>query len=254
MVIQNEWGSEPRSWVDVASAIGPWVYGALVLLLVARAIARRRRYEALSVLGPADQEAVRAAVADAEKKTHGDIAPVVLERSDPHPSAEWLAALVSLVVGTALLAGVLPWDSPFALLACQLGLGALGFVLARAMPDVKRLFVSDARATALAEEQAVQEFHRAGVHRTRDAAGVLLFVSLLERSVVVLGDSGIHAKVGDAHWEATREAVLAGIARGSLRDGLLDGVRACGRELERWFPAEPGQRNEVPDRLTVRRE
>src|SRR5206468_3238135 len=101
-----------------------------------------------------------------------------------------------------------------------------------------RIFVSESRATETADEQALQEFHRHGLRETRERTGILVFVSLFERRVVVLGDAGIHAKVGDEHWQRTRDAILGGIARGSLADGLVEGVRACGQELAAHFPAK----------------
>jgi putative membrane protein len=114
--------------------------------------------------------------------------------------------------------------------------------------------VSEARATELAEEQAFQEFHRFELHRTDARTGVLLFVSLLERRAIVLADEGIHARVGPEPWQATNEAVLAGIRRGSLAAGLLAGIESTGAVLAQHFPPAAGDRNEVPDRIVVRRE
>jgi putative membrane protein len=233
---------------------GPYVLLAMVVFVLARAIARRRRYRAVHVLTEEDQRRVRAAIADVEKRTIGEIVPVVLERSDRHPSAHWLCALCTLLVGSALLEAHLPWTEPHWLLVCQLGLGAIGFALAELLPDAKRLFVGESRATEMAEEQALQEFHRLGLYKTRAGTGVLIFVSLFELRAVVLGDSGIHAKVGDEHWHAVQRAILDGIARGSLRDGLVSGIQLCGEVLAQHFPRTDDDVNEIEDRVIVRRE
>jgi putative membrane protein len=153
-----------------------------------------------------------------------------------------------------LLEGVLPWHAPWLVLLAQTGLFAAGFVLARAMPGWKRMFVTARRASEVAAEQAVLEFARLELHRTEARTGVLILVSLFERRIVVLGDAGIHAKVGDTQWAATRDAVLAGIDRDDLAGGLVEGIRACGDVLAREFPPASGDRNEVPDRLIVRAE
>jgi putative membrane protein len=249
---QDAWEPGAHPLLYVLAEAGPWVLAALALLLVLRAIFRRSRYRAVAVLGPDSQAAVREAIREAEKRTVGEIVPVVLERSDEHPAASWLCALCTLLLGSALLERFLPWHAPHWLLVCQLALGAAGFLLARLLPDLARVFVSEARASEMAEEQALQEFHRLGLRETREHSGVMLFVSLYERRVVVLGDTGIHAKVGDAHWHRTKDVILAGIARGSLAEGLVEGVRACGQVLAEHFPARPGHRNEIPDRLIVR--
>jgi len=247
-------GAWPPHWVSTLGAWCPLVLLVLVALLVIRALVRHHRYQARGVLSEADLEALRAALAQAESRTTGELVPVIVERSDSHAEARWLAALGALLLGTALLARHLPWESPALLLMCQVGLGAAGWFAAFWLPDLQRLLISERRATHVAEEQAAQEFHRQGLHRTREGTGVLLFVSLLERRVIVLGDAGIHARVGDAHWTAATQAVLDGIHRGSLRDGLLAGLQCCGGVLAEHFPGRPDDRNELSDHLVVRRQ
>jgi putative membrane protein len=148
----------------------------------------------------------------------------------------------------------MPWQNPVAVLAAQLILGLAGFGLARWLPGFKRLFILEDRATAVAEEQAFQEFYANGLHRTEAATGVLLFVSLLEHRVVILADEGIDARVDAEFWADTDDAILDGIRTGSLRDGVVAGIRRAGDLLSKQFPWQHGDRNEIPDRLIVRRQ
>jgi putative membrane protein len=238
----------------VIGILGPAAFAAFVLFLVVRAVLRQGRYRVVRVFGEDDRRAVREAVGEAERKTVGEILPVVVERSDPHPGADWLTALLFALLGSSLLIVWLPWDHPTWLLLVQLVLGAIGFALARALPDLKRSFVFEDRATAVAEEQAFQEFYANGLHRTKDATGVLLFVSLFERRVVVLADEGIDSEVEQGFWHGIDVAVLDEVRAGSLRDGLVEAVRRVGDLLSEKFPWVEGDRNEIPDRVIVRRE
>lgn len=233
---------------------GPTLCAALLLFLVARAVLRRRRYRAAHAFRESDRLAVRDAIVAAERKTVGEILPVVVERSDPHPAAEWLAALSFVLVGSTLLIVFLPWKHPAWVLGEQALLGVAGFLLARWLPDLKRSFVFENRASAVAEEQAFQEFYGNGLHKTRAATGVLVFVSLFERRVVILADEGIDAKVDEAFWAGVDELVLDGVRRGSLRDGLVAGIARVGDLLADQFPWVESDRNEVPDRVIVRDE
>ena len=165
-----------------------------------------------------------------------------------------MAGGLMLLLGSALLAAWLPWDRPTLFFVCQLGLGCVGFLAARWVPGFKRSFVSEARADEMAREQALQEFYAHGLHRTEAATGVLLFVSLLERRIIVLGDEGIDAKLDASHWEATDKAVLEGIGSGSLKDGLAAGIRRTADVLAEHFPGEHGDRDEVPNHVIVRAE
>ncbi len=251
---ETQWDSLGATSLEWFERVGPWILLACVIGLLARALYRAHHFRTDSVLAPEAEKRVHAALIEAERHTIGEVVPVVLGRSDAHPSGEWRSGLVMLVVGSALLEGVLPWTSPWLVILCQVGLGAIGFGLARMLPGWKRMFVTEKRATEVALEQASLEFQRLELQRTEARTGVLVFVSLFERRVVVLGDTGIHATVGDAHWSRTRDEVLAGINRGDLASGLVDGIRACGEVLTKHFPVAVGDRNEVPDRMVVRAE
>jgi len=247
------WHEAWPAWLVAASRWGPLLLAALAGLAVLRALLRRRLYRAEGALDEAGEQAVRAAIAQAERGTSGEIVVVVLERSDEHPDTAWLAGLCTMLLGTALLVADLPWQRPELVLAGQLLLGAAGWLLARALPDVARLFLAERRATEMAHEQALQEFQRLQLSCTAGGTGVLLFVSLFEHRVVVLGDTGIHARVGHAPFEAATHAVLQAVARGRLAEGLCAGVATCGAVLAEHVPVAPGDRNELADHLVVRR-
>lgn len=248
------WDGGIPLWARTVAELAPWVLAAVALIALVRALLVARRYRVGATFGTSEQNATHAALLDAEARTSGEIVPVVLERSDRHASAEWLSAFVAAALSTLLLAERIAWDSPREVLCLQFAAGALGFLLARHVPGWKRMFVSEERATIAAERKALEEFHRLGLSATQARTGVLLFVSLLERRVVVLGDAGIHQRVGDEHWDATRAALLRGVAKGRVDEGLVDGIRLCGGVLERHFPWTHGDRNELPDRVVVRTE
>lgn len=254
----GEWTADaataPVDWLGLGVQAIAWAGLAVFLVLVGRALVRRRRYRATTVLGDDDLAAISARIREAEAATTGEIVTVVLERSDRHPGAEWLASVTTLLLGSAVLAGYLPWGMPMFLLPCQIGLGALGFFLARSLPGFKRLFISEPRATEMTAEQALQEFFLQGLHKTDAATGVLILVSLLEHRVVVLADEGIDARVEAGCWEATDAAILDGIRAGSLRKGLEDGIARCGEVLAEHFPWQEGDRDELPNHLVVRSE
>lgn len=249
-----QWDSLGANLFEAFERYGPFVFGAAVLIVLGLALRRAHRYRLHTVLTPEAETRVHAAIVAVEKRTSGEVVPVVLGRSDAHPVGEWRSAAAFAFFGSVLLEGVLPWHSPVFLILCQVGLAAIGFFLARGIVGWKRLFIAEQRATDVALEQASIEFQRLELHRTEGRTGVLIFVSLFERRVIVLGDSGIHAVVGDDHWVKTRDAVLTGIDRDDLAAGLIASITACGDVLCTHFPIAEGNRNEIPDRLVVREE
>lgn len=258
LVLQADWEAAghavPTDWLHVVGQVIAVVLALGYAALVVRAAARSRRYRATDVLTPADREALLAEVAAVERRTIGEVVPVVLERSDRHPVASWISGTALLAIGTAALWSFVPTAPATVAFGAQLACFLAGFALARALPDLRRMFVTERRCEEMAREQAAQELYAAGLHRTAAQSGVLLFVSLFEHRVLVLGDEGIDAKV-DAHlWEEACDAVLAGVRRGALADGLRDGLRLVGDVLEEHFPWTEGDRDEVPNRVIVRGE
>jgi len=81
--------------------------------------------------------------------------------------------------------------------------------------------------------------------------GVLIYMSVEDRKLAVLGDRGIHERVGHVYWDGLVEAVLAHFRGERFRDGLVHAVGEVGAVLRRHFPRRPDDVNELPDRVSV---
>lgn len=108
--------------------------------------------------------------------------------------------------------------------------------------SVSTFFWGNVRRTA---ERA---FSRMGMDRTQHRNGVLLFVVPSRKKFVVLGDAGLHAKVGQEFWDAVAAEISARFKKGDFTGGLVHGITEAGRQLDVHFPRE-GERNpnELPD-------
>lgn len=109
----------------------------------------------------------------------------------------------------------------------------------------------DARCPGEALARAALVFERLGMHRTALRHGVLIYVSIEDHKLAVLGDHGIHERVGQAYWDALLEAILSRFRAQRFRDGVLHGVVEVGAVLRRHFPRRPDDVNELPDRVSV---
>jgi uncharacterized membrane protein len=108
--------------------------------------------------------------------------------------------------------------------------------------SVSPLFWGDVRHAA---ERA---FERLGMTATKDRNAVLFFVVPSRHKFVVLGDSGIHRKVGDEFWEYIAGVVCQKFRQGDFTAGIIAGVRAVGESLATHFPCLPESNiNQLPD-------
>lgn len=98
--------------------------------------------------------------------------------------------------------------------------------------------------------EATRVFDRLGMTRTTARNGVLFFLATRDRRFAVIGDTGIHAHVGDAFWQTTAAAMTPHFGRGDLAGGLEAGVQAAGQALKRHFPRHRHDANELPDTIS----
>jgi len=109
----------------------------------------------------------------------------------------------------------------------------------------------DRRCPGDAVVAAVAVFERLAMHRTRRRNGVLVYVAPADRRMAVVGDSGVHERLGQRYWEELVSALRSHFGQGQPRQGLLTVVEALGRELGRHFPRGPDDANELTDEVSV---
>jgi uncharacterized membrane protein len=100
----------------------------------------------------------------------------------------------------------------------------------------------DARCPGEPLPRSALVFERLGMHRTAARHGVLIYVSVEDRKLAVLGDRGIHERVGQAYWDGLVEAVLARFRGERFRDGSGPRRRRGRRGAAAAFPAAPRRR------------
>lgn len=203
-----------------------------------------------SQFGDAARARIAEAVRRAEALSRGQIVPVVIGKSDPYPEARWRGGLLAVALVTvALLVARLPL-APWELPVFQFVAGLAGALLASWDP-VERLLAGRRAMDEAVRARAVRAFHENGLERTEEGTGVLVFASLFEREAVVLGDHGIHAKMGD-DWNQVVAALVSGLRAGDAARGFVDAVAICGARLAEHFPRDPGSRaarNELEDQI-----
>lgn len=93
---------------------------------------------------------------------------------------------------------------------------------------------------------AEDAFERLGMAATRERNAVLIFVVPARRSFAVIGDTGIHARLGDGYWVELSARMSAAFGEGRYTEGLIAGITDLGERLARDFPAD---RAHNPDEL-----
>jgi putative membrane protein len=196
-----------------------------------------------------EKELIRQAVAEAEGKSAGEIATMVVRQSERYREAEQLGALlVAGLVDVAIAVitrHVTIWS--YIPIAFLLYFPTLWFF--RRFPRLKLSFAGKRRQAEAVRERALAAFFEKGLHRTEQETGILIFISLLEQKVWILGDRGINEKIAPHYWKSFATDLAAGLRAGRAAEALCRVISGCGAELARHFPRQPDDRNELPDEI-----
>jgi putative membrane protein len=209
---------------------------------------------------PQDEAAIEAAVREVEGATAGEIVPYAVGRSDVYASAVWKAAVVGAVLFSVAAAAVYEagrfWGALLPLwIALPPGAGAaLGFLAATLFPSLRRWLIPPETVELRVRQRALAAFVAEEVFRTRDRTGILIFLSLFERRVVVLGDAGINARVEPAQWTQVADGIAAGLRAGRPGQALAEGIRRCAQLLASRVERKADDTDELGNRLRTAEE
>jgi putative membrane protein len=206
---------------------------------------------ATRLIDPAARLHLEALVADAERRSGGEIVVAVLGACDEYGSAGWrlgVTLAAAAFLGLHVLVPPLAW---WGVLGAQALAVALGHALGRLDPVRRRLLPLPLVERRVAE-RARRCFAEQGLARTRGRTGILVFVALLERRVVVLADEGIHCLLAPGEtWQEVVDLAAAGLRDGRVAEGLEAAVRRCGEILARHLPPPVANPDELPNALVI---
>ena len=214
-----------------------------------------------------DRTRVAAAVAAAELHTAGEIVTIVARRSDKYHDVALHWAVLAMLFVLALLAfrpdaavwlhGLVadPWTgapAPGGLFTVALVLLVVTFLIMRgvfAYMPLRLALTPGSTEARRVHARALALFRASAEARTRDATGVLLYLSLDEHRAEIIADAAIHSRVAPDVWGAAMAALIAATRDGRPGDGMADAVRQIGIVLSEHLPPRADDTNEPPDRL-----
>ncbi len=211
------------------------------------------------VFSQTDLARIQDAVKEAEGKTSGEIVPYVVEMSDTYEVAEWRSGVLAAAVALGAFAAVrqftdawLPLDFLEMTLVVMFA-SAAGALVVHFVPPLQRLFAGTHLMKLRVHQRATQAFVSEEVFATRDRTGILIFLSLFERTALVLGDSGINAKVQQSDWDHVVQLLVSGVKAGRPTDGFVEAIKESGRLLDRHgVERRSDDKDELPDDLRMR--
>lgn len=196
-------------------------------------------------LSPEQRERIKACVADVEKTTAGEIAPMIVPASYDYPRAEITGALLIGLAVSMAAAWVFSVDYTWNFIWIFAASFLAAFTAMKFLPRLKRFFIPRSEIEEEVNEGAITSFYGHNLHETRDRTGILIYVSVFERKVVVLADKGVNDKVDQGEWRVIVDMITAGIKEGKAPEAICRAIERCGEIIAGHFPRRPDDKDEL---------
>ena len=126
----------------------------------------------------------------------------------------------------------------------------LGFGLSL-IPSVRRFVVHPSILRENVERDAKLAFLEEGIFATKNRIGILIYISMFEKQIIILGDTGIQKKVPTEKWNLLVNLIAGGFKENQPLKGILSAIHECGELLkENGFTGEKKE-NELGDELRI---
>lgn len=216
-------------------------------------------------LSKADFDHIKQAVAEQEKYTTGEIALAITAESESYSFWELFFAVIGGAFIFALMLPLspyisvflenifwhmLPWYVPAFYGLVSFLFIALFFALAN-IPSIDRLIIPYVVRHKAVYNRALRHFIESGVYATKENSGILIFISVMEREVRIIADSGIGSKIEQLRWDTIAAELSKAFKENYAAEGMLYAVEQCGKILAENFPAKKENPNELADGLVV---
>jgi len=99
-------------------------------------------------------------------------------------------------------------------------------------------------------KNAEKVFLKLKMHETKERNGVLIYIAALSRKIAVVGDEGIHQKLGNEFWKTVVDNLISQFKEHKKAEALAACIVECGAQLGKYFPRSHDDINELSNTIS----
>lgn len=199
---------------------------------------------------------IEMAVQKLEAKTSGEMVPYIVPDSDNYVEGTLYTIISFLIIGVVMIMGAsLVWLLPagitiIEILIFLIVMMFLGFLMSFIFPAIRIQMVSNNTVERRVMQRAETAFLQREIFNTGKRIGILLFISELERKVIILADSGINKLVPGEEWQKIVDDLIRHIKSKETAQGIVNAIDQCTELLvKNGIENDETAGNQLPDGL-----
>ncbi len=187
-------------------------------------------------------------IKEIEGQTSAEIVIAARASSSRYGEADWQIGIIFMLLVTAVLLAVPYVFNPFHIVLTCLVSCVAGKMLARLLTPLRRKMIPAQIQSDAVLLRAQSRFVELGVTRTSRRNGILFFISLFERRVVVLPDIGVDEEFLGEPWRESKAELERAVAALDF-DAFSAAMKKFGPLLGAAMPRADDDVNELPDEV-----
>lgn len=100
--------------------------------------------------------------------------------------------------------------------------------------------------------RANQLFDQLNMRETAERNGVLIYLSFKPHHLAIIGDKGIHEKVGQVFWQLIYDAMKEQCQQKNYTQAICDGIKQVEIQLSTYFPKHSNDVNELSNEVIIK--
>ncbi len=199
---------------------------------------------------------IEKAVQNLEAKTSGEMVPYIVPDSDNYVEGTLYTIISFLIIGIVMVMGAsLVWMLPAGIAIVEILIFLivmmfLGFFMSFVFPSIRVQMVSSNTVERRVMQRAETAFLQREIFNTGKRIGILLFISELERKVMILADSVISKLVPNEEWQKIVDNLIENIKDKKTADGIVNAIDQCTDLLvKNGIENDETAGNQLPDGL-----
>lgn len=198
---------------------------------------------------------IEQAISDFEKDLDFEFIPVIARKSSYVEHISWVISLLLLVLSIGLIDWIFAYylhDSwlskwPFYVAAPILSFG-LGVFLDK-LDIVDRFFITKAERARQVQEKAELLFYRKRLHELHSKNALLLYISVMERQIVLFHDPSMKFEKIQQIEEELLSALQSSFKKSQFEEGLLAAIAHLKKSLQPHFAKTGASENLIANKL-----
>lgn len=99
-------------------------------------------------------------------------------------------------------------------------------------------------------KRAAEVFKKLKMHETAERNGVLIYIATLSHKIAVIGDEGIHQKLGNEFWQTLVAKLITQFKADKKAPALAACIIECGEQLGKYFPRAHDDKDELTNTIS----